>query len=83
MASYLFENMKVTYSKHRYEFRMDRLCSLVARVPDYRYRCPGYDSRHYQIFREVVSLERCPLSLVRTIEEVFQGNGVSDLENRD
>jgi hypothetical protein len=32
----------------------DRLCDLVVRVPDYRSRRPGFDSRRYQIFWEVV-----------------------------
>jgi hypothetical protein len=32
----------------------------------------GFDSRRYQIFREVVGLERGPLSLVTTIEEVLE-----------
>jgi hypothetical protein len=43
----------------------------------------GFDSRHYQIFWEVVSLERGPLSLVSTIEELLgrKRNG-SGLENR-
>jgi hypothetical protein len=31
----------------------------------------GFDSRRYQIFREVVGLERSPLSLVNTIEELL------------
>jgi hypothetical protein len=31
----------------------------------------GFDSRRYQIFREVVGLERGPLSLVSTIEELL------------
>jgi hypothetical protein len=31
----------------------------------------GFDSRRYQIFREVVDLERGPLSLVSTIEELL------------
>jgi hypothetical protein len=31
----------------------------------------GFDSRRYQIFWEVVGLERGPLSLVSTIEELF------------
>ena len=28
----------------------DRLCVLVVRVPGYRYRGLGFDSRRYQIF---------------------------------
>jgi hypothetical protein len=31
---------------------------------------PGFDSRHYQIFWEVVVLERGPLSLVNTTEDL-------------
>jgi hypothetical protein len=46
----------------------DRLCGLVVRVPGYRRQGPGFDSLRYQIFREVVGLERNPLSLVSTIE---------------
>jgi hypothetical protein len=40
-------------------------------------RGPGFDSRHYQIFRgggkgkQVVGLERGPLSLVSTTEELL------------
>jgi hypothetical protein len=30
--------------------RIDRLCGLVVRVPGYRSRDPGFDSRSYQIF---------------------------------
>jgi hypothetical protein len=51
---------------------MDRLCGLVVRVPGYRSRGPGFDSRRYQIFWEVVGLERGPLSLVRIIEELLE-----------
>jgi len=29
---------------------VDRLCGLVVRVSGYRYRGPGFDPRHYQIF---------------------------------
>jgi hypothetical protein len=51
---------------------MDRLCGLVARVPGYRSRGPRFDSQRYQIFWEVVGLERGPLSLVRIIEELLE-----------
>jgi hypothetical protein len=62
---------------------MDRLCGLVVKVPGYRSRGPGYDSRRYQIFCEVVGLERGPLSLVRIIEELLEWKSSgSGLENR-
>jgi hypothetical protein len=48
------------------------LCGLVVSVPGYRSRGPGFDSRCYQIFWEVVGLERGPLSLVRIIEELLE-----------
>jgi hypothetical protein len=48
------------------------LCALVIRVPGYRSRGSGFDSRRYQIFWEVVSLGRGPLSLVSTIEELLE-----------
>jgi hypothetical protein len=41
----------------------------VVRVLDYRYRGPGFDSRALQ--KKVVGLERGPLSLVTTTEELF------------
>jgi hypothetical protein len=41
----------------------------VVWVPGYRSRGPGFDSRHYQIFWEVLGLERGPISLVSAIEE--------------
>jgi hypothetical protein len=44
----------------------------VVRVPGYRSRGSGFDSRRYQIFREVVGQERGPLSLVRIIEELLE-----------
>ena len=50
----------------------DRLCGLVVRVSGYRYRGPGFHPRRYQIFRVVVGLERGPLSLVRSIEELLE-----------
>jgi hypothetical protein len=62
----------------------DRLCGLVVRVSGYRSRGPRFDYRPYQIFWEVGSLERDPLSLVRTTEELpeWKSSG-SGLENRD
>ena len=50
----------------------DRLCGLVVRVSGYRYRGLGFDSRRYQIFWVVVGLERGPLSLARSIEELLE-----------
>jgi hypothetical protein len=47
-------------------------------------RRPGFDSRRYQIFWEVVELERSLLSLVSTIEELLGRNSSgSELETRD
>jgi hypothetical protein len=44
----------------------------------------GFDSRRYQIFWEVVGLERGPLSLVSTIEELLERKGsVSGLETEN
>jgi hypothetical protein len=45
---------------------------LVVRVSGYRSWGPGFDSRRYEIFWEVVVLERGPLSLVRTTEELLE-----------
>jgi hypothetical protein len=63
--------------------RDGRLCGLVARVPGYRSRGPGFYVRGNQIFWEIVGVERGSLSLVRIIEELFPGNSCSGLENRD
>jgi hypothetical protein len=55
----------------------------VVRVPGYRSRGPGFDSPCYQIFWEIVGLERGPLSLVRIIEELLEWKSSSSgLENR-
>jgi hypothetical protein len=59
-------------------------CGLVVRVPGYRSRGPGFDSRRYKIFWQVVGLERGPLSLVKIIEELLEWKSSgSSLENRD
>jgi hypothetical protein len=61
-----------------------RLCGLEIRVSGYRSRGPGFDSRPYQIFWEVRVLERGPLGLVKTTEELLQWKSSgSGLENRD
>jgi hypothetical protein len=50
-----------------------RLCGLVVRIPGYRSRGPGFDSRRYKnFFREVVGLERGSLSLMRIIKELLE-----------
>jgi hypothetical protein len=49
----------------------DHLYDLVFRVPGYRSWGPRFDSQRYQIFWEVVGLERGPLSLVETTEELL------------
>jgi hypothetical protein len=46
----------------------DRLCGLVVRVPGYRSTGPGSIPGYYK--KKVVGLERGPLSLVSTTEEL-------------
>jgi hypothetical protein len=52
----------------------DRLCGLVVRVPGYRSRGPGSISSAAKFFWEVMGLERGPLSLVSTTEELLGRN---------
>jgi hypothetical protein len=68
-------NFKVLY------YLLDRLCGLVVRVPCYKSRGPGFDPRRYQIFWEVVGLERGPLSLVSAIEELCSPRDTLYLQN--
>jgi hypothetical protein len=49
-----------------------RLCGLVVRVPGYRSKGPGFDSRRYQILGEVVGLEWGPHSLMSVTEELLE-----------
>jgi hypothetical protein len=63
---------------------VDRLCGLVVRVPGYRSRGSRSDSQRYQIFWEVVGLERGPLNLVRITEELLEWKSSGfGLENRN
>jgi hypothetical protein len=50
----------------------DRLCGLVVKSFWLQIYWSGFDSLRYQIFREVVGLERGPLSLMSTIEEQLE-----------
>jgi hypothetical protein len=60
------------------------LCGIVVRVSGCRSRGPGLNSRPYQIFWKVWGLERGPLGLMRTIEELLEWKSSgSGLENRD
>jgi hypothetical protein len=62
---------------------IDRLCGLVVRIPGYRFRGSGVDSRQYQIFWEVVDLERGPLNLMSITEELReQRNSGFGIENQ-
>jgi hypothetical protein len=63
---------------------MNRPCGLVVKVPGYRSRGLGFDTRRYQAFWEVVDLEGGPLSLVSTVEELLGRNSSgSSLEIRE
>jgi hypothetical protein len=44
----------------------------VVRIPGYGFKGPGFYFQRYQIYREVVGLERSPLSLVSSIEELLE-----------
>jgi hypothetical protein len=61
---------------------MYRLCGLVVKSSWLQIQKSGFDSRRYHIFREVVGLERGPLSLVSTTEELLEGqSSCSRVEN--
>jgi hypothetical protein len=51
----------------------DRLCGLVVRVSGYRSGGPGFYSRRFHIVWEAAGLKRGPLSLLRTTEELLEG----------
>jgi hypothetical protein len=47
---------------------------ILVRIRGYRSRGPGFDSRRFQIFWEAAGLERGPLGLVWTTEELLGRN---------
>jgi hypothetical protein len=60
------------------------ICGLVVTSSWLQIQGPGFDSRRYQIFWEILGLERGPLSLVGIIEELLEWKSSgSALENRD
>jgi hypothetical protein len=65
-------NKYINIFKHSIWKSPDRLCGLVVRVSGYESICTVFDSRPYQIFWEVMGLERGPLSLVRTVKELIE-----------
>jgi hypothetical protein len=60
-----------TYCRVKAQDEYHRLCGLVVRVLGYRSRGPGSISEATRFFREVMGLERGPLSLVSTTEELL------------
>jgi hypothetical protein len=64
--------------------QFDHICGLVVRVSGYKPRGPGLIPRATRYFWEVVGLERGPLSLVSTVEELLgRKNSGSGLESRE
>jgi hypothetical protein len=55
-----------------YIFIWNRLYGLMVRVPTYRSRDPGFDSRRYRVFWEVVGLDRGLLNLVSITEDLLE-----------
>jgi hypothetical protein len=53
-------------------YKDDRLFGLVVKNSWLQIQRSGFDSRRYQIFWEVLGLERGPLSLVSTTEELLE-----------
>jgi hypothetical protein len=67
-----------------FKYLCDRLCGLVVKSSWLQIQRSGFDSRRYQIFREVVGMEQGSLTLVSTTEELLERKSSSfGLENRD
>ena len=80
-VNYISNNFLYIYGSVHH--KSDRLCGLEVRVSGYRYRGIGFDSRRYQIFWVVVVLERGPLSLVRSIEELLEWKVAAPVEKTE
>jgi hypothetical protein len=81
MAYSLISQSRGNFTFQFYYLVVDRLCSIVVGLPNYRSRGPGFDSRSYHIFWVVVGLEPGPLSLVGIIRDLPEWNSSSfDLE---
>jgi hypothetical protein len=65
------EMVRILYCDLKCKFQGPLLWSSV-KVPGYRSKGPGFDSRRYQIFWEVVGLELGLLNLVRITEELLK-----------
>jgi hypothetical protein len=68
------------------KFMVEIICDFNVLFYDavFRLQRPGFDSRRYQVFWEVLGLERGPLSLESTIEELLERKSSgSGLENRE
>jgi hypothetical protein len=75
-------SLKFPYRGHIGE--EDRLCGLAVRVPSYRSGGPGFDSLALQEGEKVLGLERGPLILVSTTEELLGRNSSGpSLESRE
>jgi hypothetical protein len=61
----------------------DRLCGLVVRVLGYRFGDPGSTPGITRTKKKVMGLERGPLSLVSTTEELLDRKEAVRLENRE
>jgi hypothetical protein len=75
---------KTVFYYRQWQVIFDRLYGLVVTSSWLQIQRSGLDSRHYQIFWEIVGLERCPLSLMSTTEELLgRKSSGSGIGNRD
>jgi hypothetical protein len=78
--TYIYTHTHIHFYRYRFS-TADRPCGIVVRVPGYRSGGPGFDSA---IQKKIVGLERGPLSLVSTTEElVGSSSSGSGLESRE